>query len=77
MNWSGERGLVGSRVYLPGGVSVEVVQGNLTTFQADAIVSAANERLNLYGGLAKAIADAGIVYIYIEENLAYLIFTNC
>ena len=77
INWSGEGGLFGSRVDLPGGVSVEVVHGDLTTFQADAIVSAANERLDLYGGLAKAIADAGIVYICNEENIAHLIFTNC
>ena len=76
MNWSGEGGLVDSRVDLPGGVSVEVVQGDLTTFQADAIVSAANEQLGLYGGLAKAIADAGIVYICNEENIARLVFTN-
>ena len=63
MSWSGEGGLVGSRVDLPGGASVEVVQGDLTTFQADAIVNAANGRLDLCGGLAKAIADAGNIYM--------------
>ncbi|KAI0233840.1 Protein mono-ADP-ribosyltransferase PARP9 [Lamellibrachia satsuma] len=59
MRGSGGGGLVGSRVDLPGGVSVEVVQGDLTTFQADAIVNAANGRLDHCGGLAKAIVDAG------------------
>ena len=76
MRGSGGGGLVGSRVDLPGGVSVEVVQGDLTTFQADAIVNAANGQLDHCGRLAKAIADAGIVYIYNEENIAHLIITN-
>ena len=76
MRGSGRGGLVGSKVDLPGGVLVEVVQGDLTTFQADAIVNAANGQLDHCGGLAKAIADAGIVYIYNEENIAHLIITN-
>ena len=76
MRGSGGGGLVGSRVDLPGGVSVEVVQGDLTTFQADAIVNAANGRLDHCGGLAKAIVDAGIVYIYNEGNIAHFIITN-
>ena len=74
MRGSGGGGLVGSRVDLPGGVSVEVVQGDLTTFHADAIVNAANGRLDHCGGLAKVIADAGILYN--EENIAHLIITN-
>ena len=73
---NGEGGLVGSRVDLPGGVSVEVVQGDVTMFQADANVNAANGRLDHCRGLAKANADAGIVYIYTEENIANLIITN-
>ncbi|KAK2181572.1 hypothetical protein NP493_393g05042 [Ridgeia piscesae] len=48
-----------SRVTLRGGATVEVVQGDLTTFRADAIVNAANGQLDHIGGLAKAIADAG------------------
>ena len=47
--------------YVLGGSTVEVVRGDLTTFCADAIVNAANEQLAHTGGLAKAIADAGIV----------------
>ncbi|KAI0243085.1 hypothetical protein LSAT2_008812, partial [Lamellibrachia satsuma] len=39
--------------------TVEVVQGDLTTFHTDAIVNAANGQLNHNGGLAKAIVDAG------------------
>ena len=76
MRGSGGGRLVGSRVDLPGGVSVEVVQGDLTMFRADAIVNAANGRLDHCGGLAKAIADAGIFYIYNEENVAHLNITN-
>ena len=68
---SSQRGAEGGRsmrrsgvgVDLPGGVSVEVVQGDLTTFQADAIVNSANGRLEHRGGLAKAIVDAGIEII--------------
>ena len=51
-----------SRVTLRGGATVEVVQGDLTTFRADAIVNAANGQLDHIGGLAKAIADAGIYF---------------
>ena len=53
-----------SRVTLRGGATVEVVQGDLTTFHADAIVNAANGRLDHIGGLAKAIADAGIIFSF-------------
>ena len=49
------------RSYVFGGSTVEVVSGDLTTLHVDAIVNAANERLDHIGGLAKAIADAGIV----------------
>ena len=43
------------------GTKLQVVQGDLTTIQADCIVNAANEQLDLRDGLAKAIADAGAV----------------
>ena len=55
----GSDGIATSRVSLPGGVTVQVVQANLTKFRADAIVNAANGQLNHIGGLAKAIVDAG------------------
>ena len=51
-------------VTLRGGAIVEVVQGDLTTFHADAIVNAANGLLAHIGGLAKAIADAGIIFSF-------------
>ena len=54
-------GLVETSVDLPGGASIEVVRGDLTKCQADAIVNAAGGQLKLCRGLAKAIADAGIV----------------
>ncbi|KAI0223125.1 Protein mono-ADP-ribosyltransferase PARP14, partial [Lamellibrachia satsuma] len=48
-----------SSISLPGGITVEVVRGDLTRFRADGIVNAANERLDHVGGLAKAIVTAG------------------
>ena len=49
-----------SSITLPGGVTVEVIQGNLIKFHADVIVNTANEQLDHVGGLAKAIVTAGI-----------------
>ena len=51
-----------SCVTLPGGATLEVIRGDLTKFHADAIVNAANRRLEHIGGLAKAISDAGNIY---------------
>ena len=61
-----------SCVTLPGGATVEVIQGDLTKFHADAIVNAANGRLEHIGGLAKAIADAGSIYFHRKQKTYYL-----
>lgn len=50
--------------YVLGGIRVEAVQGDLTRFPVDAIVNAANEKLDHCAGLAKAIVDAGIVHLF-------------
>ena len=54
-------GLVETSVDLLGGASIEVVRGDLTKCKVDAIVNAAGGQLKLCRGLAKAIADEGIV----------------
>ena len=63
---SGDGCVIVSSVRFSGGATIDVVKGNLVTFQADAIVSAANQRLSNKGGLAKAIADAGTIFDLIE-----------
>ena len=50
-----------SHVTLPSGATVEVVRGDLTKFHVDAVVNAANRRLDHNRGLAKAIVQAGII----------------
>lgn len=52
----------------PGGVTVEIVQGNITTERVDAIVNAANARLQHGGGVAAAISRAGGPQIQQESN---------
>ena len=65
-----------SRVTLPGGATVEVVRGDLTKFHVDAVVNAANRRLDHNRGLAKAIVQAGIINQSISQaiNQSMLIF---
>ncbi|XP_039673638.1 protein mono-ADP-ribosyltransferase PARP9 isoform X2 [Perca fluviatilis] len=46
-------------VTLHGGVQVSVWKADLTNFQADAVVNAANDQLHHYGGLALALSMAG------------------
>lgn len=46
-------------VGLQSGVQVSVWKADLTNFQVEAVVNAANERLQHYGGLAQALSNAG------------------
>ena len=50
-----------------GGCTVQVVRGDLTKFNAEAIVNAANTVLDHNSGLAKAIVDAGTADIFITH----------
>lgn len=52
---------------LPGGQLFQVVQGDITTEQVDAIVNAANKHLEHGGGVAWAISRAGGPRIQIES----------
>lgn len=53
---------------LPGGVSLQLVQGDLTEESVDAIVNAANSHLAHGGGVAGAISRSGGVQIQAESN---------
>ena len=44
---------------LGSGKRIVVVRGDITSYQVDAIVNAANADMNHIGGVAKAIADKG------------------
>lgn len=46
------------RVRTPHGVEIIVNKGDMCFYRVDAIVSAANEKLDLSGGLSKALSDA-------------------
>jgi O-acetyl-ADP-ribose deacetylase (regulator of RNase III) len=52
---------------LPSGQTFQIVQGDITTENVDAIVNAANERLEHGGGVAWAISRAGGPKIQIES----------
>src|ERR1700712_2595823 len=52
---------------LPGGQIFQIVQGDITEESVDAIVNAANERLEHGGGVAWAISRAGGPKIQIES----------
>lgn len=53
---------------LHSGVKVSVWKADLTNFQVDAVVNAANDRLQHCGGLARALSSAGGPQIQIESN---------
>ncbi|XP_045909322.1 protein mono-ADP-ribosyltransferase PARP9 isoform X2 [Micropterus dolomieu] len=55
-------------VTLPAGVKVSVWKGDLTSFPVDAVVNAANEHLQHYGGLAQALSGAGGPQIQRESD---------
>ena len=64
---SGDSGIyVVSSFRLPGGATIDMVKGDLVTFQADAIVNAATRQLSNKSGLAKSIADAVTIFDLIE-----------
>ncbi|TMS06239.1 Poly [ADP-ribose] polymerase 9 [Larimichthys crocea] len=58
-------------VQLHSDVRVSVWKGDLTNFRVDAVVNAANEHLQHYGGLALALATAGGPQIQ-KESDAYI-----
>ena len=53
---------------LPTGPTIQIVQGDITTEEVDAIVNAANEHLQHGGGVAWAIAKKGGRIIQQESN---------
>jgi O-acetyl-ADP-ribose deacetylase (regulator of RNase III) len=53
---------------LSSGHEIQIVQGDLTKEQVDAIVNAANEHLQHGGGVARAIARAGGPVVQEESN---------
>lgn len=55
-------------VTLESGVKVSVWKADLTSFHADAVVNAANERLQHIGGLAGALATAGGRLIQLDSS---------
>ncbi|KAM3608161.1 uncharacterized protein V6R79_020234 [Siganus canaliculatus] len=61
---------------LPTGVRVSVWKADLTDFSADAVVNAANEFLQHYGGLALALATAGGPRIQTESDDHVSVFGN-
>lgn len=57
------------RLELPGGRSIEVVRGDITREKVDAVVNAANSRLQHGGGVAGAIVRRGGISIQKESNM--------
>lgn len=53
---------------LPTGQTIQIVQGDITTEEVDAIVNAANENLQHGGGVAWAISNKGGVAIQSESD---------
>ncbi|XP_030613568.1 protein mono-ADP-ribosyltransferase PARP9 [Archocentrus centrarchus] len=55
-------------IRLPAGVTVSVWKADLTTFKVDAVVNAANSKLQHGGGLAYALCEAGGPQIQTESD---------
>jgi len=55
-----------------GSKQIVLVHGDITRYPVDAIVNAANEDLDHIGGVAKAIADAGNVFVICMPRRARL-----
>lgn len=60
-----------ARVFKVSGLTVELVEGDITELEADAIVNAANEYLKHGGGVAAAIVRKG-GYVIQEESDRYV-----
>jgi len=52
-----------------GSKCIVLLLGDITKYAVDAIVNAANEDLAHIGGIAKAIADAGNIFIIPLEHV--------
>lgn len=63
-----KRSTLQRQIRFDAGLSLEIHQGDITRFETDAIVNAANKRLQHGGGVAGAISQGGGPTIQIESN---------
>ena len=59
--------IIAYETLISGGRTIRVVQGDITFERTDAIVNAANERLQLGGGIAGAIKVKGILHTFLSQ----------